>query len=228
MKLRILGTRGEIPLSAPRHENHSGMLIDDTILIDFGEVSYATYKPQAIFITHLHPDHAIFMRGPCPVPEVPIYAPERRDLPFLKLLPKVSEVQGCRITAVPTKHSARVVSRAFLIESKGKRVLYTGDLLSIDKKYLAQLGMIDVVVTEASAMREGGIVRKNQTGLLFGHAGVPDLVRLFAPHTKRIILTHFGSWFMKDVRAGTRELQALGKTYGADIAIARDGEVFLV
>ena len=62
MKIKVLGSRGEIDFSAPGYENHSGVLIDDTILFDIGEEKYLEYHPEYIFITHLHPDHAYFVR----------------------------------------------------------------------------------------------------------------------------------------------------------------------
>jgi glyoxylase-like metal-dependent hydrolase (beta-lactamase superfamily II) len=62
MNIKILGTRGEIKVSAPYHSRHSGVLIDNTLLLDCGEPEFLDYKPQAILITHLHPDHAFFVR----------------------------------------------------------------------------------------------------------------------------------------------------------------------
>ena len=62
MKITILGTRGEIEPTAPYHARHSGLLVDDTLMFDLGEQEFLAYKPSYIFITHLHPDHAYFVR----------------------------------------------------------------------------------------------------------------------------------------------------------------------
>ena len=62
MNLKILGTKGEIDKSLPRHSKKSGVLIGDELLIDIGEKQYLKYCPKWILITHLHPDHAYFMR----------------------------------------------------------------------------------------------------------------------------------------------------------------------
>ncbi len=62
MRLKILGTQGNIPLSAPRYSRHSGILVDTRILLDLGEPAYLRYRPRRIFITHLHPDHAAFLQ----------------------------------------------------------------------------------------------------------------------------------------------------------------------
>ena len=58
MKIKILGTRGEIKVSAPKHSNHSGILADGKIMFDVGEKKFLSLDPKYIFITHLHPDHA--------------------------------------------------------------------------------------------------------------------------------------------------------------------------
>jgi hypothetical protein len=54
MKIKVLGTRGEIKASLPEHANHSGVLIDDVILLDIGEKQFLNCHPKYIFITHLH------------------------------------------------------------------------------------------------------------------------------------------------------------------------------
>ncbi|MBA3238189.1 MAG: hypothetical protein H0T62_07585 [Parachlamydiaceae bacterium] len=77
MHLKVLGTRGEIEQSAPRHRKHSGLLINDELLLDLGEKSYLKYCPRWILLTHLHPDHAYFVRHGLeedPVTEAVIFA----------------------------------------------------------------------------------------------------------------------------------------------------------
>ena len=75
MKIRVLGARGEIDESSPRHARHSGLLLDGRLLFDLGEREFLENKPRLVFITHLHPDHAFFVRRPAPL-GVPVYAPE--------------------------------------------------------------------------------------------------------------------------------------------------------
>lgn len=40
MKIKILGTRGEIEESAPYHSKQSGVLVDDKILLDIGDKDF--------------------------------------------------------------------------------------------------------------------------------------------------------------------------------------------
>jgi len=61
MRIKILGTRGNVTASAPKHARHSGILVDGRLLLDLGEAAYLDYRPRYVFITHLHPDHAAFM-----------------------------------------------------------------------------------------------------------------------------------------------------------------------
>lgn len=79
MHIKFLGTRGEIEQSRPRHVKHRGILIDGELLLDLGEKSYLKYNSKWILITHLHPDHAYFMRrGQDEIPETDarLFAPE--------------------------------------------------------------------------------------------------------------------------------------------------------
>ncbi len=219
MKITILGTRGQIEPSAPYHSKKSGVLIDDTILLDCGDERFLAYQPQALLITHLHPDHAFFVdkddppKLPCPVyaPElyeaVPITVP---DNPFL--------IKDYKITPIPTVHSAKVVSTAYLIEHNDISVLYTGDLITIDKKYHRLFRDLSCVITEASFIRKGGLIRKQS-----GHTGLSDLIELFKQYTDTIILVHFGSWFYKDMPQARRKIKQLARDNQVDIIVGYDG-----
>lgn len=222
MNIRILGTRGEISASAPRHKDHSGMLVDRRYLFDFGERKYLELAPRAIFITHLHPDHAAFVRESFPVPAIPIYAPERKTYPFLRRA-KPLTLDGYRVTPIPTVHSVKVKSCAYLIEKGKTRILYTGDIVWMSAARRKKLGRLTAVITEASHLREGGLIRKDKEGRLFGHAGVPNLIRMWKPHTRTIILTHFGSWFFADIRKSHALLAELQQKESVNVVVSRDG-----
>lgn len=222
MRCVTLGTRGEVPMDVARHRNHSGVLVGGKLLFDCGEEKYLTQKLKAIFITHLHPDHATFVRKSSLIPKVPTYAPEKGGFPFITVSKSV-EIDHYLVRPIPTRHSSKVKSCAYLIEHGSKRILYTGDLVWIDKKYRSKLGKLDCVITEASYLREGGLVRKDTHGRLYGHQGVPNIVRMFKPHTNKIVLTHFGSWFFKDIAKSRAAIAALGAKYDVDLIAAHDG-----
>lgn len=232
MKIQILGTRGEVEPSAPYHARHSGILIDDRFMFDLGEKEFLNYKPTSIFITHLHPDHAFFVRDKWQNLSIRarMYAPEPyKNLP-INLLKGPITCGSYTITPIPTEHSIKVRSQAYIIKKGSKRILYTGDLFWIDKKYHSCLKNLDLVITEASFIRKGGTVRRDKKfGKSYGHMGVPDLMRLMSPFTKKILFIHFGSWFY-EMGAGRarRELEKLGIPYDLEVIAGYDGQIMYV
>ena len=227
MHIKILGTRGEIKESAPYHSQHSGMLLDDLLMFDCGEPSFLKYKPEAIFITHLHPDHAFFVRRGYimnwDILTMPWYAPEtfrKRGIALHNPL----VIEGYEITPIPTIHSTKVLSQAYSIVKNGKKIVYTGDMIWIEKQYHHLLEGSDLIITEASYMRKGGLVRKHAvTGALYGHTGVPNLIHLFQHYTKKMLFMHFGAWFYKDMKKAHQQFHALAHEHGIEIIVGYDG-----
>ena len=73
-------------------------------------------------------------------------------------------------------------------------------------------------------MRSGGLVRRDPaSGRPFGHTGIPNLIEFFRRFTRRIVITHFGSWFYRDVAAAVLQIASLGD--GVRTSAARDGLV---
>lgn len=225
MKIKILGTRGEIEPTLPKHSKHSGVLIDDKILFDLGEKEFLKYKPKAIFITHLHPDHAFFVLKPEEAKiNIPIFAPEKLKAgPEIKIIDKKIKIDDYAITPIPTHHSKLVVSIAYLIEKKPNKVLYTGDVIWINKEYHHLLQNLDLVITEGSFVRKGGMIRRDKSGKLYGHAGTPNLIRLLSPFTKNILFMHFGSWFYDDTEKAHQKIAKLGEENKIKTIVGYDG-----
>lgn len=227
MKIKILGTRGEVEPSTAYHSRHSGILIDKALLLDLGEKEFLKYKPKYILLTHLHPDHAFFITEPVKQEiRIPIYTPEAYKNGIKVIVLKKKIVLGSyKITPIPTHHSQKVKSQAYLTEKGGQKLLYTGDLIWINKKYHHLFKDLDLVITEASFKRKGGMIRRDKdTGKIYGHTGVPNLIRLFSRFTQNIILLHFGTWFYNQgARQARRELLKLGKENSVNVYPAYDG-----
>lgn len=255
MNLKILGTRGEVKESAPRHSKHSGVLIDGQILLDLGEKEYLDYRPKAVFITHLHPDHAFFIREPAPI-DVPVYAPEGHKNAKIEVPSGPISLDAYRITPFPTIHSKKFRSMGYVVEKKGEmkgrtegepeggtegrkgggtkegmkaekkdwKLVYTGDLIRITKEHHHLLENADLVITDGSHLRKGGrVFRDKETGQIYGHTGIPDLVNFFKAFTANILFLHFGSWFYEDVSESTKHIKELGKERGVQVIAAYDG-----
>jgi len=223
MRVEVLGTRGHIEVSAPGHERHAGVMMDG-ILFDLGERVYLDRSPRAVFITHFHEDHAFFVNDDEAEIRVPVYAPERLAGRDIRVVRSTVEVGDMRVTPVPTNHSEDVRSCGYLVEKDLERVLYTGDLISVQARYRDRLPELDLVITEGSFMRRGGLVRRDPgTGRLHGHTGIPDLVDFFAPIARRIVITHLGSWFYKDIPAAVERIGALNPD--GKVMVAKDGTV---
>lgn len=224
MRIKVLGSRGEIKSSAPYHSKHSGVLIDGTLLLDIGEKEFLDYEPKVIFITHLHPDHAFFVTEPIAV-NIPIYAPEKSQNAInIKIIGSAVQVNSYRLIPVPTHHSKKVKSVAYLVDSVGKKLLYTGDIIWIDKEYHHLFNDLFLVITDGSYIRKDGMVRKDkETGQIYGHTGVPNLINLFKQFTSHILFVHFGNWFYRNVDASRDELDQLGKSNGISLHVGYDG-----
>lgn len=227
MKIKILGTRGEIEQSAPYHAKQSGVLIDNKILLDIGEATFLAYNPMYILITHLHPDHAYFVRShETPDTKVPLYAPEQYHN-SMHVTRKTFHLDDYTITPIPTVHSVKVASTAYLIEHNRIRILYTGDMIWIEKKYHPLLESLDLVITEASFYRKGGMIRRQKnTGAVYGHTGIPDLIHFFKQYTNTILFVHFGSWFYADIAQARKKCNELAKQNDISIIVGYDGLEF--
>jgi ribonuclease BN (tRNA processing enzyme) len=228
MNIKILGTRGEISESAPYHSKQSGILVDGELMLDLGEEEFLRYQPKNIMFTHLHPDHAFFVRSPQKAPEIdiPMYGPEsyaRGDIRVRKFGGS-GRIGRYHVRAVPTIHSLKVESNA-LIVSRGKRkFLYTGDMVWIKKWYHRYFKGLDLVISEGSFIRKSGMVRRDKnTGNIYGHAGIGRLVGTFADYTGRIVLVHFGSWLYKDMEEAHRKVKEIADREGVEVTVGYDG-----
>lgn len=224
MKIKVLGTRGEIKPVKPFYSKHSGILINEELLLDLGGKEFLEYKPKWILITHLHPDHAFFTREKIKLKQKNVFGPEKNK--YLKITVKKGKfkIGKYEITPIPTHHSRLFQSQAYRIDDGQKSILYTGDLIWIDKKYHHLLKNLDLIITEASFFNEGGMIRRDKiTGKIWGHNGIPDLIHLLKRFTKKILLVHFGKWFLDDIKKGKEEIKNLAKKEKIEILTGYEG-----
>lgn len=199
MKIKILGTRGKIEPKAESHHLHTGFLIDDRLLIDAGEAEFMDYNPASVVFTHFHPDHAFFVFTKDKfTPKIPLFGPEAHELiPELKVISSAFEVEGYHITPIPVIHAYRLKLLGYVIQKGQKRIFITGDVAWIEKRNLEKLPPLDLVITEATFINKGGRINRRKDRI-FGHTGIPDLIRLLSPHTNKIAFCHYGEWFFEN------------------------------
>ena len=113
-------------------------MVNDDLLLDLGDASFLEYKPDYVLITHLHPDHAYFV---CQREQVKtnaeIFAPEKYNEVPIHVTTRAFSIGDYCIKPIPTVHSKRVKSNAYLITYKNKKILYTGDMIWIEKNIIA-------------------------------------------------------------------------------------------
>lgn len=199
MKIKILGTRGKIEPKAESYVNHTGFLLDEKILIDVGQPEYMDYCPEAIVFTHFHPDHAFFVPEKQKfTPKIPLFGPEAHDLvPDLKVISGSFEINGYSFTPIPVIHALRLKSLGYIIQKGQKKIFITGDVAWIEKANLAEVSNLDLVITEATFINKGGRINRKKDRI-FGHTGIPNLIRLLSQTTRKIVFCHYGEWFFEN------------------------------
>lgn len=223
MKIKILGTRGNVKPFAEGYQKHTGILIDDTLLFDVGEQEYLQTNPKAILFTHYHPDHAFFAFKDKPFKStIPHFGPEPHPLlPSVQVIAGEFELEGYRITPISVLHAFKLKSLGYLIQKDNKRIFLTGDVAWIEKSQINKLPNLDLICTEATFINKGGRINRKEDKI-FGHTGVPDLIRILAPHTKRILFAHYGEWFFLSDSSGPGMIRALAPE-GVELIPAMDG-----
>jgi len=235
VELTFLGTRGEIEIRSRRHRRHSALLVDHAgarILIDCGADWLGRLRvvsPTAIVLTHAHPDHAggLAEGAPCPVyatketqrllRRFPIR--DRRSVP----LKKPMRIGGLRFMAYPVQHSIRAPAVGYRVSAKAGCFFYLPDVAELPNPAQALYG-VGVYVGDGATMRRSMVRMK--AGALIGHAPIAAQLDWCAKaHVPRAIFTHCGSPIVRgDARVLNAAIRKLGREYGIDARLARDGD----
>lgn len=203
MKLTFLGTRGYIKVRTPRHYMHSSLMVSyggKDVMIDCGEdwlERIPEMRPDAIFITHGHPDHAWGLKNGAPCP---VYATaqawenmrnftigERQEIEPRKQL----RIGVIAFEAFSLVHSTRAPAVGYRITAGKTSIFYAPDLVYINERAVALQGAALYIGDGATITRS--MVRKPGNELI-GHTPVrTQLTWCKKEGVPKAIITHCGT-----------------------------------
>lgn len=232
MNITFLGTRGYLKVKSRRHKWHTATLFTykgKKVLVDcgldwLGRVH--TIKPDAIIITHPHPDHT---RGLEKGVDCPVYAPPGmwRHMPYdvdKRIIRAREPISICGITfeAFPVIHSILVPAVGYRITAGDTILFCVHDLISIRNPKAALQGA-QLYIGDGATLVRPIIRRKGKK--LFGHTTIrAQLGWCQKYHVPRAIFTHCGSQIVAgDGRTLAAQVRQMGKDKGVDASIAYDG-----
>ncbi len=234
MKLTFLGTRGYIDHATRRHRRHSVLMAawrGARVMIDCGldwRGKLDDLDPDAILITHAHPDHAFGLEDGA---SCPVYAPAEawqamQDYPIEKRITvaprRPIRVSGMTVEAFPVIHSLRAPAVGYRLRAGRTVVFYVPDVVDIVDRAEALSGA-ELYIGDGATMTRPLVRRRGDR--LFGHTTVrAQLGWCQEAGVPRAVFTHCGSGIVTgdERRIGAR-LRAMGRERGVAASIAHDG-----
>lgn len=236
MKIIFLGTRGYIDVRTKKHYRHTATLIcykGKRVMIDCGLDwldKLDQIKPDAIILTHAHPDHAWGLQhgAPCPVyaTRASWRVKELKKFPIKEkiIIPIQTKTVICGITfeAFSEKHSLLCPGVGYRVAAGKVTIYYAGDLISINQRRAA-LKNVQLYIGDGATIVRPMVRRKDAK--IFGHTTIrAQLGWCKKEGITRVIITHCGTQIVAD-RSGKAEakIMQLAKERDVKIAIAYDG-----
>jgi len=241
MKLKFLGTKGEIKIKTKKHFRHSSLLVTPRqrrgkkLLIDFGRDwlgKLNQIKPDWILVTHAHEDHVWGLKQGT---DIPVFA-SKDTIKLIKKFPlknlkgfsfyKKFKLGPFNILPYPVMHSTRCPAGGFKISCNKFTFIYNPDLIYI-YRVKQILKNVDLYIGDGATI-DKNLIRKIK-GKLVGHTTVRAQINWCAKHkVPWCIITHCGSQI---VRMNKKELQKILAKYvkpGVKVQIAHDGYALTV
>jgi len=234
MKLTFLGTRGYVEARSRRHRMHASLQVGYygvRTMIDCGEDwlgRIGEVAPDAIILTHAHPDHAYGLRdgAPCPV-----YATEATwttidDYPVedrVVVRPREPfRIGDVRFAYFPVEHSRRAPAGGYRIDAGRASVFYVPDVVYVHDR-AAALNGVRLYVGDGATV-DASMVRKIDDALV-GHTPLrTQLGWCEKEGVPRALFTHCGSGIVEgDERTLGAQVRRMADERGVDARIAYDG-----
>jgi phosphoribosyl 1,2-cyclic phosphodiesterase len=234
MTLTFLGTRGEIAARTRRHRMHTSLLVSyrrANVMIDCGLDWLGKLKrvsPNAIVLTHAHPDHAWGLKrgAPCPV-----YAPEKtwQELQHYPIKDRhvikertPTKICGITFEAFAVEHSILSPAVGYRVSAGRTCIFYAPDLIFIHEPSAALKGAQIYIGDGATVTRS--FIRKRGKALI-GHSPVrTQLTWCQKEGVPRAIITHCGSEIVTgDEGEISDKIRAMAAERCVEVRIASDG-----
>ncbi|KPJ67658.1 MAG: beta-lactamase [Coxiella sp. DG_40] len=236
MKLKFLGTRGYIKSKTQRHRMHSSLMIEyqnKSIIIDCGEDwlhKIHKLNPNAIILTHAHPDHAWGLKegAPCPVYATLESWDEIKDYPIENKhtvrARKIFKICNISFEAFPVSHSKRCPAVGYRIIAGKKVIFYVPDVLSIIDRKQA-LSNIQLYIGDGSSIKRSLVRVIGETLIKVGHAAISTQLGWCQKEgVTNAIFSHCGSEIVEgDERTLRSTINDIARKQGVNAQIAFDG-----
>jgi len=235
LKLKFLGTRGEIEARTARHGMHTSMRVSyrgRSVVVDCGTDWRGRVRRmggRAFVLTHAHPDHAFGLADGSPVP---VYATAEsweliRGYPIPPELRRVVRprdpftIDGITFEAFRVEHSIRAPAVGYRVTAGRVTVWYAPDLVFIPERREALAG-VRIYIGDGATLRRSFVRRQGDT--LVGHTPVQtQLTWCKREGVPRAIITHCGTQIVTGEEKAIAAIEAMARERGVSAEIAYDG-----